>query len=63
VRVAVEVDGGAHEAEERQAYDLRRDAVLERAGIKVLRVPMQALLGSRIGSWRGSCPAARPRQL
>ncbi len=44
LRVAVEVDGGAHESGERMAYDERRDGFLKRAGVKVLRAPAQALL-------------------
>lgn len=44
LRIAVEVDGGAHDSAERLEYDVRRDACLARAGVKVLRVPIRALL-------------------
>ena len=37
-RVAVEVDGGAHDAEASRDRDARRDATLGRLGVTVLRV-------------------------
>jgi very-short-patch-repair endonuclease len=38
VRLAVEVDGAAHDIPEQAGHDLRRDAWLAQQGIRVLRV-------------------------
>gem|GEM_PF-473205 len=42
VRLAVEIDGGAHEA--RTAHDARRDEWLFRRGMRVLRIPAMDVL-------------------
>jgi very-short-patch-repair endonuclease len=36
-RLAIELDGGGHSADEQMAYDAERTKELEKAGIKVLR--------------------------
>jgi very-short-patch-repair endonuclease len=42
-RVAVEVDGDVHEGGEEVERDARRDTMLRRLGVKVLRVPASAV--------------------
>jgi len=44
IRLAVEVDGAAHDVPEQAAHDLRRDAWLTAQGIRVLRVPAADVL-------------------
>jgi very-short-patch-repair endonuclease len=44
IRLAVEVDGAAHDIPDRAAHDLRRDAWLADQGIRVLRVPAADVL-------------------
>jgi len=43
-RLAVEVDGLAHDLGDNPARDVRRDAWLARRGIRVLRIPAAAVL-------------------
>jgi very-short-patch-repair endonuclease len=43
-RLAVEIDGQGHGHPERMAHDARRDAWLERQGIRVLRLGAQDVL-------------------
>jgi very-short-patch-repair endonuclease len=38
-RLAIEIDGGAHEAEEAQMRDAQRDAWMASRGVRVLRIP------------------------
>ena len=38
-RLAIEIDGGVHLDDERQAHDARRDAWLSGQGVTVLRIP------------------------
>ena len=45
VRLAVEVDGEAHNRGDRPARDVRRDAWVARHGVRTLRIPASAVLG------------------
>jgi very-short-patch-repair endonuclease len=44
VRLAVEVDGAAHDMGDNPARDEQRDAWLERQGIRTLRIPAREVL-------------------
>jgi very-short-patch-repair endonuclease len=44
VRVAVEVDGAAHDTPEQREHDARRDAFLRGKGVTVLRARAEALM-------------------
>ncbi|WP_319951606.1 endonuclease domain-containing protein [Sphingomonas canadensis] len=44
-RLAIEVDGEAHDRGDRPVRDQRRDAMLIAAGIRVLRIPAKEVLG------------------
>ena len=44
LRLAVEIDGAAHDNPDRAGRDLRRDAWLAGQGIRVLRVPAADIL-------------------
>ncbi len=40
-RLAIEIDGGVHLDDERQAHDAQRDAWMRAQGVRVLRIPDQ----------------------
>jgi adenine-specific DNA-methyltransferase len=46
-RLAIELDGGQHYEENKQAYDTRRTEFLESRGIRVLRFPTDLVFRER----------------
>ncbi len=60
-RLAIEVDGEAHERGDRPERDLRRDAWLEACGIATLRVPAAEVLRNLDGVVRGIVAEALAR--
>jgi very-short-patch-repair endonuclease len=40
-RLAIEIDGGVHQEDERQMHDVRRDAWMHGKGVRILRIPDQ----------------------
>lgn len=61
-RLVIEIDGGAHEDEEAQLHDARRDAWMTAQGLKVIRIPDQLVRDnidaalSIISAAAGRCP-------
>jgi len=48
-RLAIEVDGEAHNRGDQPEFDQRRDGRLRRAGFQVLRIPAREVLGNLEG--------------
>jgi very-short-patch-repair endonuclease len=63
VRLAVEVDGGAHDMGGNPVRDEQRDAWLERQGIRTLRIPAREVLADVEAAMRfvlSACSAHSP---
>jgi very-short-patch-repair endonuclease len=60
-RLAVEVDGAAHDAVEQQARDVRRDRYLAELGFETMRIPAAEVLGNLDGVVSGIVATCRRR--
>ncbi len=59
VRLAIEVDGAAHDMGDGPARDLQRDAVLAQRGFRMLRIPARDVLSDLESCVRGIVEACR----
>ncbi len=46
-RLVIELDGGVHDTPEQAAYDANRQRGIEQLGLRVLRIPNEAVLDRR----------------